>query len=51
MDERDAAMDRTILIDLRTEVGSEKTAPATASLAARSEFAKFVVVRHDVRDR
>jgi len=34
--EREAAMEGMILIDLRTEVGSKKTAPDTVSLAART---------------
>ena len=37
-DEREAAMEGMILIDLRTEVGSKKTAPDTVSFAARTEW-------------
>ena len=38
VDEREAAMDGIILVDLRTEVGSKKTVPDMVSFAARNEW-------------
>lgn len=38
LDEREAAIEGMILIDLRTEVGSKKTAPDAVSFAARTDL-------------
>lgn len=46
LDEREAAMDGMILIDLRTEVGSKKTAPDAVSFTLRMEWDLSYQVYH-----
>jgi len=57
LDEREAAIEGMILIDLRTEVGSKKTGPDTVSLVVgmwrtyRTGSFVLIAVRHNVCDR
>jgi len=57
LDEREATMEGMILIDLRIEVGSKKTAPDTVSFTPKitwvyhTGFILSVTVGHNVRNR